>query len=90
MDTRCLFMIRNFEARMAQAMAQARALGSVPPLVLPFVFRGLMPFESSSDGWPSELHMPKGMGFLTTWTRDNCTQPANEIAAPADADSVQP
>ena len=73
-------MPRNLEALMAQAMAKARASGSLPPMVLPFACRDAVPFESGDGGWPRELFMPNGMGLAAVRFWDDIGKPANESA----------
>ena len=71
-------MPRNLEVRMAQSLAKALAAGNLPPLVLPFAFRGVLPFDPGTGGWPSELHMPDGMGLVMVRFGDEIGEPANE------------
>ncbi len=71
-------MPRNIEFLMAQARAKARTAGSLPPMVLPFAFRGLLQFDPGTGSWPRELHMPDGMGFVTVRFWDEIGKPAND------------
>lgn len=73
-------MPRNLEVLMAQAIAKARAVGPLPPLVLPRAFRGALPFDPGTGGWPRDLHMPEGMGLVTVHLWDEIGRPANEGA----------
>lgn len=81
-------MPRNIEVLLAQAMERARAASNLPPLVLPIAFRGALPFESGTGGWPRELFMPDGMGFGTMRPLYGVGQPANDGPATV-AESAQ-
>lgn len=73
-------MVRNLEALIAQAMAKARASGSLPPVVLPYAFRRMIPFDPGTGDWPRELFMPNGMGMVTVRFWYEIGEPANGSA----------
>lgn len=38
-----------------------------PPSMLPFAYRGHVPFTPAKGAWPSTLDAPPGVGLFTTW-----------------------
>lgn len=71
-------MIRNIEARMAQAMSK----GKCPPLVVPHALADCAVLDTEqTEAWPRYLRLPVDMGFWDLRIHCAAEEPANEKAA---------